>query len=195
MTPLLASALALCLLGFPIASAGELNTCRFQTIDGVIKGHLSHSNTTARSLLDCSISSCGCNPRCVGSFNKKSGACVTATLSAAPLAWTKAFLFSNTSDKDWVSFAPVASFISLPIAVGLWLMDNSFRGRNLGSTGQRLDSSDTGLAWTTEGPLGSSSPLKYAYFGGSATPQIQVSHSGRFLLDYTVHSRTRFVYG
>ena len=186
MTSQLASALALCLCGFQLASAHELQTCHFSTIDGVINGARSHKNSTAQDVLDCARQ-CGCNARCVGSFIKKTGACMTATLSEAPLSWTKHFLFRNNSDKDWVSFAPTASLIapSLPTPAGLWMMDSSFRGRNLGSKGHRLDSSDTGLVWISEGPLGSRSDLKYARFNGGEKPQIQVRYSDSLLLDFT----------
>lgn len=176
-----ASVIVLCYL-FKIAFADQ--TCSFETTDDVIREDLSLENSTAHSALDCLIRNCGCNARCVVSFNQVTGACMTATLSAAPLAWTKRFLFRSTKDKNWRSFAPKASVVSLPTAVGLWLMDNTFRGRNLGSIGQRLDSSDSGLVWNSEGPLGPRSPLKYAYFNGRAKSKIRNRYNFNYLLSF-----------
>ena len=112
---------------------------------------------------------------------------MTTTLYAAPLSWSRDVLFTNSTDEDWISFAPTTSFLtsSLTPPAGMWTMDNFYRGRNLGSEGQRLNCSDTGLVWSKEGPLGSGSDLKYAYFNGIKTPRIQNRHNGSYLLDFT----------
>ena len=43
---------------------------------------------------------------------------------------------------------------------------------------------DTDLVWNREGPLGSKSKLKCAYFNGGQRPQIKVRNDGSFLLDF-----------
>lgn len=180
----LASALFLCLFGSAISSVSKHRNCRYSTIPGVLKAEYTHKNIEARSRMDCIRSSCVCNSRCAGSFNRKTGKCLSTTLSAVPLSWTKDRLFNDTGDNVWVSFVPRNSILSLPIPDGLWVMDGSFQGRNLGSKGSKLDMPVNNLTWSSVGPLGYSSSLKYARGFTAARPQIQNQHSGNFLLDF-----------
>lgn len=182
MASLLSSALVFSLCVFYGASAGTLQSYTFYTMDGVL--HFSHRNSTAQSLLNCLMSTCSRLERCVASFNKKTGACMTATLSTIPQrSWKKDFLFNNDIDKNWVS-----SFLLRDPALapaGMWTMDSFFRGRNLGYKGKVLDSSETGLTWSSEGPRGPLTPFKYALFTGKERPQIQVIRNSIFHIDFT----------
>lgn len=178
------STLFLCLFGSAISSVSKHRNCRYSTIPGVLKAIYSHKNIEARSRMDCIRSSCVCNSRCAASFNKKTGKCLSTTLSAVPLSWTKDRLFDGTEENVWVSFVPGNSIFSLPIPDGLWVMDGSFQGQNLGSKGSKLDMSVNKLTWGSVGPLGYSSSLKYARGFTAARPQIQNRHGSNFLLDF-----------
>lgn len=181
---LLAAVILICLYGFQTASNVQQN-CYFSFINGIIRAGLPNKSAVAGSLLDCAISRCGCKRDCLGSYNSNSEACITVTLNAALLGWLGDALIIKSDDSDWVSFAPVSSFATLATPACVWLMDDSFRGLNLGSKGPRLDSSDTGLQWIGKGPRGSASSLKYAYFDGHQKAKIQVRYSDKYLLDFT----------
>ena len=185
MTLHLNCVLILCLFGFPFAFANEPHSCHFNFINGVIKEQLSPKNSKAHSLLHCLFWSCNGNKDCIGSYNKNTDACKTAIFKSAQLALSEN-AFDNINDKDWVSFTPTFLQLSLPTPVGLSMMDSLLRGKNLGSKGKLLDMSNTGLAWSSKGPLGSKSDLKYAQLINiNARPHILVLHNGRYLLDLT----------
>ena len=157
----------------------------FSTITHLLRGDRSWKNITAHSFSSCIFLGCNNLRRCVGSFNKKTGACRTAILSAAPLSWTKDYLFNNSSDEDWVSFVPSQSLLSEPTPPGFWAMDASFRGRNLGTKGPNCDCSHEGLSWSSTGPLGADSDLKYARLDGTQKAKIVNKHSGIYCMDFT----------
>ena len=169
-------------------SNGEQINFHFSIVPAeVLRGDFSRKNITASSLLSCIIFGCDdmLTLRCVGSFNQKTGACRTATLNAVPLSWTKAYIFNNSSDEDWVAFAPSRSLVSQQTPPGLWMMDHMFRGRNLGSAGSFFDSSVEGLKWSSAGPLGASSDWKYSLFDGSQKPAIINKQNDHYFIDFT----------
>lgn len=178
--------LLVCFFGNTFVTASNFQNCFLVPLDAVIKEERSLKNTTSHSLLDCALSNCICNGRCIVSFHTKTGACRTITLSAAPLSWTKRFIFNNRSDTSWESFIPVESLNTPSIfPEGFWMMDNSLRGLNIGSKGNRLDSTDGNLTWSRKGPLDTRTNLRYSHFISGETPQVQIRQSSAFVLDFT----------
>lgn len=164
----------------------DTRQCGFSNVDGVLNGTYSHMNSTAVGLLDCIASNCGCKARCGGSFNKKTGLCMTAFMSSALVTCMKDVFFIKSSDDSWISFVPMVPRANLiPKPSALWLMDNRSGGRNLGSKGPLLDIIHKGLTWNSEGPLGSMSPLKYARNFKAAESKIQLFHNGSHALNFT----------
>lgn len=142
-----------------------------------------------QSLLECTQSSCSCTESCLVSFNPKSGTCLSATLPTLPLSWLKSCL-DDSADLSWSSFVSSKALTTQVFwdrPSGLWLMDQVFRGCNLGSKGRRLDSSGLGVNWgNAVGPRGRRSSLRFARLGPSSRPAIKVLHTGTPLLNLSL---------
>lgn len=161
--------------------------CRLLQVEGVLNKNAVHRNFTARSKLDCVKSSCDCFTRCVVSFHRLSNVCISAPLSPLPLDWMQQCkLLTATEDPSWssaISSAAITKSSTWERPKGLWLMDSVFRGCNLGTGGQKLDSSDVRVTWTRVGPRGDGSDLRYSRLDKNTRPVIQIKHGSSFLLN------------
>lgn len=154
-------------------------------VSGVVSSH-ANKESTARSKLDCVISSCSGPARCIVSFHSRSGLCIASPLPRLlPLSWLKQCgLLTVTLDPLWSSYISNMPEATWERPSGLWLMDSAFRGCNLGAKGRQLDSSDVGVGWSSVGPRGETWGLKYARLNKTSQPVIQVLHGGTYLLNF-----------
>lgn len=141
----------------------------------------------AHSEMECVMTTCDCSTRCIASFYRPSGTCLSATITSLPLEWLKQCdLLIDASDGSWATYISSQALTSeaseRPSA--LWLLDDMFRGCNLGSKGRQLDCSETGVTWDAVGPLGKASRQRFARLDNNSRPVIEVSHEGQFLLNF-----------
>lgn len=169
-------------------------SCQLSQIDGVISDSFVQQNISARSAIDCFVSSCDCFSRCILSFHHGSGVCLSTPLSALPLDWMRQCdLLTTSKDSAWSSYVPneiLEHGIKWKRPSGLWLLDKAFRGCNLGSKGRLLDASNVRETWTVAGPR-TSSHAKYMRFDASFYPVIQILHGNKSLINFAV--RTTFL--
>ena len=82
-----------------LASSNDKQTySHFSTTVGLLRGDLSRKNIATPSFLFCTMWGCDHMLHCVGSINKRTGACRTTVLSAAPISWSKENLFNNDEE-------------------------------------------------------------------------------------------------
>lgn len=170
----------------------SVGACFFSKSDGVLNKTLLTTTparakeSTARSQLECIIQSCDCRWRCIASFHAQSGVCLAALVSRLPLDWMKQCLLTSDNDNSWSTYiSKEALSASVGRPNGLWLLDNLFRGCNLGSKGRLFDSSETGVTWNATGPSGIAGPEKFARLNAPSRLEIEVNQGGQLLLDFT----------
>lgn len=184
MVDFLSTAL-LIFLSFQAFSAGSKN-CFMHYQRKSIKPEFQQRVTTSSNAMEC-MKKCYCNPHCLTSFTYRRKVCAISYFSA-PLYWVRDHLLNKKRGKQPGVFIPM-KYVStkgkdLPKPVGMWVMDNSFNGTNLGSYGNLLDMSVGGLKWKMNGPHGSRTPLKYAHFDGCSLPKINNRHKGSYALNF-----------
>ena len=175
-----------------ISSTGH---CFYSKLDGVLNKTLLTTSparakkSTARSKLECVIQSCDCRWRCIASFHARTGVCLAASISRLPLDWMKQCgLLTSDDDNSWstyISREALTTNASVGRPSGLWLLDNLFRGCNLGSKGRSLDFSETNVTWNVAGPSGIVGPEKFARLSAASRPKIVTYQGGQFLLDFS----------
>lgn len=181
--------LLLLLLRLLAAAADDQQSFSFTQLEGAIRVEVSEVSITADSLLGCLIRTCAGLDRCVVSFNVNTGACRVVNSRVQLLSWSRTEVLDiNADDKNaWHTFAPIAitQADALPHPLGLWLLDSTTRGSNLGSRGHALNFTETGIKWNAEGPRRLSTGLTYARLDGYHRGFITNRINGSFALHFT----------
>lgn len=130
------------------------------------------------------MSLCRCQFNCMASFHYETKRC-RAVEVGGPLAWIRSFLTLNVSESGWTTLLSNAE-TSLERPSGLWLLDNAFMGRNLGTKGSAFDLQKSSRVLFRDAGPRQGSRLLYSKFSSVAGyPIIPVLQSGKLLLNYT----------
>lgn len=171
---------------------------QFTSIKGlVLKSEFRDYNITARSQVDCLSSLCaGRLSTCAVSFNDETHECVLSTESSQNLSLLLPSKTEVARDPNWSTELPSFQFDSAassePRGVGpgnasaMWLLDATYKGRNLGSKGALLDMDDSSLTlWNESGPRGMVSSQTFVRMDTSNAATIQILHGNSYALNFS----------
>lgn len=160
----------------------EKFSCVYKRSDCAFHNGYYAKNTTASSKMTCLFRNCGCQTRCaittLGVVH-----CSVAPLSALLINWLQPLFVPTSESSPGFSFAPKIR-ISLERPSALWMLDNVYHCRNLGSKGGAdLDCVGSTPAWTAMGPV-VSSHIRYSHFNADSHIRVQMKHNSRLTLDF-----------
>lgn len=170
---------------------------QFTSIKGlVLKSEFRDYNIIARSQVDCLSSLCaGRLSTCAVSFNDETHECLLSTESSQNVSLSLSSKTEAARDPNWstelpLEFEPAASSKPSGIRPGnasaMWLLDMTYKGRNLGSKGALLDMDDSSLTlWNQPGPRGMLFSQMFVTMDTSNAATIQILHGDSYALNFS----------
>ena len=182
------SVLLTCLLGLAMSADSSDISSRYSPVEGfVIRPHLRGAVVVSvRSMLDCVVSQCSGVQPCAVAFHRQSRQCVGVTVRPhlTPALSKTGVLFSAGSEDGWTTLVSEGAEVKTNGPAALWSLDSESRGRNLGTKGERLDMTETGLTtWSSAGPRANG--RTYATLTSANRASVQLLHGGEYALNLT----------